>query len=79
MSGTKHFVSLFPACPLETHLALPNRTAGKPERVWGEQCFARPPDEDAIWQSKMKLNGVAGDAPKDHHPTCLIQHYFLNL
>ena len=44
-----------------------------PVRAWGDQCFARPPDEDAIWQSEVSLNG--GRWGHGHempwNPTCL--------
>ncbi len=36
MSGTKHYVSLFPACPLAPHLALKNPLLG------GGVCEALP-------------------------------------
>ncbi len=26
----------------------------------GDQCFARPPDEHAIWRSEMSLKGASG-------------------
>ncbi|MES2121771.1 MAG: hypothetical protein V4492_03210 [Chlamydiota bacterium] len=37
----------------------------KARRAGGDQCFARPPSEHAIWHSQMSLNEVAGGAPLD--------------
>ncbi|MES2122586.1 MAG: hypothetical protein V4492_07410 [Chlamydiota bacterium] len=32
----------------------------KARRAGGDQCFARPPSEDAIWQSQVSLKGASG-------------------
>ncbi len=44
-----------------------NCTAGEPVGHAG-QCSARPADEDAIYQSVLKLKGVAGDMAQRMSP-----------
>ncbi len=41
-----------------------------PARARGEQCSARPPDEHAIYQSGLKLKGVAGGLQSAVGETC---------
>ncbi len=39
----------------------------------GELYFVQPPDEDVIWQSEVRLKGVAGDMAKRMSPDMFIE------
>ena len=54
-------------------IAKQNRSAEKPRRGAGDQCYARPPDEHAVFAQRGEAQGGRRRcALGTHHPTCLL-------
>ncbi len=57
------------------HIAQRNCSTGEAPAV-GDQCFARPPSEHAIYQSEMKLKGGRGGCVAQRTPT---RHVYVSI